>query len=527
MSTADIAGAGARPRDADAAAWIAVAAGALGALMASLDISITNSALPQIQGEVGATGTEGTWIGTGYLVSEIVMIPLTAWLTRVFGLRALLLGCAVLFTVFSVVCGSSHTLAWMILGRVGQGFTGGAMIPTAQTIVATRLPKHQLPIGMTFFGLTVLLGPLLGPVVGGWLAENISWRWCFFINVPVGVGLATLLVLGLKSEKMNLGLLRRADWLGILGLSVGLSSLTIVLEEGQRERWFESQMITYLAISAVIGIAVLMISQFTSKEPVVNLRLLLNRSYAGVIVLITAVGAVLYGVLYLLPQFLAGVAGYNAQQSGMVMLIAGLPAFLMVPILPPLMGRVNLRILVSAGLLLLAVSCLIDTHLTAQSTGGDFTLSQILRGMGQVMAMFPLNQASVGAVSAEQAGDAAGLFNMARNLGGSLGLASLGAMLDWRTSQHTDAIRESVHANSPLVQERIAGMAANFASASGDMALGQLQALRSLAAQIDQQAAAMTFADAFWVLGILLVVCLPLVLLIRPPRPGAAPAAAH
>ena len=526
MSASEAAGAEARPANADTAAWIAVMAGALGALMASLDISITNSALPQIQGEVGATGTEGTWIGTGYLVSEIVMIPLTAWLTRLFGLRNMLLGCALLFVLFSVVCGASHTLIWMIVGRVGQGFTGGAMIPTAQTIVATRLPKHQQPIGMTAFGLTVLLGPLLGPLVGGWLAEHISWRWCFFINIPVGVGLAALLLLGLKSEKPNLGMIRRADWLGILGLSVGLSCLTIVLEEGQRNRWFESPMIVDLAIASVIGITVLIVSQFTSKEPVVNLRLLLNRSYAGVVVLITAVGGVLYGVLYLLPQFLSGVAGYNAEQSGMVMLIAGVPAFLMVPILPPLMGRVNLRILVCAGLMLLALSCLVDTHLTAQSTGGDFTLSQILRGMGQVLAMFPLNQASVGAVAPEQAGDAAGLFNMGRNLGGSLGLASLGALLDWRTAQHSDALREGVHANSPLVQDRIAGMASSLAGGSGDAALGQLRALRSLAAQIDVQAAAMTFADAFWILGVLLVVCLPLVFLIRQPRPGAV-AAAH
>ncbi len=190
------------------------------------------------------------------------------------------------------------------------------------------------------------------------------------------------------------------------------------------------------------------------------------------------------------------------------------------------MGRVNLRILVGAGLLLLAVSCLVDTHLTAQSAGGEFTLSQILRGMGQVLAMFPLNQASVGAVAAEQAGDAAGLFNMARNLGGSLGLASLGAMLDWRTAQHTDAIRESVSANSPLAQERIAGMAQSFTAGHGDAAHGQLQALRQFAAQIDLQAAAMTFADAFWVLGVMLVGTLPLVFLIRSPRPGAA-AAVH
>jgi MFS transporter, DHA2 family, multidrug resistance protein len=528
MSSAADAKAVGRPRDADAAAWIAVAAGALGALMASLDISITNSALPQIQGEVGATGTEGTWIGTGYLMSEIVMIPLTAWLTRILGLRTLLLGCAALFLVFSMVCGLSNTLTWMIIGRFGQGFTGGAMIPTAQTIVATRLPKHQQPVGMAVFGLIVLLGPLLGPLVGGWLAENISWRWCFFINIPVGLGLAALLLLGLPREKSDLKAFARADWLGVVGLSVGLSSLTIVLEEGQRERWFESPMIVDFSIAAVVGIAVLILAQFTSRDPVVKLRLLLNPSYASVVALITGVGAVLYGVLYLLPQFLSGIAGYNAEQSGWVMLIGGLPAFLLAPVLPQLMTRLDLRLLIVIGLGLLGISCLIDTGLTADSSGGDFTLSQILRGAGQVLAMFPLNQASIGAVAPELAGDAAGLFNMARNLGGSIGLASLGALMDYRVALHSDAIRSGVSANSPVAQERVAGMSANFAAQHGDAGASQLQALRQLAGQIAQQAQVMTFADCFWLLGMLIALGLPLVALLRTPsRSGGGAMAVH
>src|SRR5476651_487737 len=225
---------------ASAADWLAVAAGSLGALMATLDISITNSALPQIQGEIGATGTEGTWISTGYLMSEIVMIPLAAWLTRVFGLRNFLLANATLFIAFSMMCGWSHSLPMMIAGRIGQGFAGGAMIPTAQTIIRTRLPRSQMPVGMTMFGLIVLLGPLLGPVLGGWLTENISWSWCFFINLPVCAGLIALLLLGLPTHHPQWDALKQADWLGIVGLSAGLSSLAVVLEEGQRERWFES-----------------------------------------------------------------------------------------------------------------------------------------------------------------------------------------------------------------------------------------------------------------------------------------------
>ena len=202
--------------------WIAVIAGALGALIASLDISIVNSALPTIQGEIGASGTEGTWIATGYLVSEVVMIPLSAWLTRVFGLRTLLLLCAGLFTLFSMVCGAAHDLPTMILGRVGQGFFGGALIPTAQTIVRTRLPPRQMPIGMTIFGLIVLLGPLVGPLLGGWLTENANWRWCFYLNIPISIGLGALLILGLPHQKSHMDQVVNADWLGIVGMTAGL-----------------------------------------------------------------------------------------------------------------------------------------------------------------------------------------------------------------------------------------------------------------------------------------------------------------
>src|SRR5271156_2871807 len=247
--------------------WIAVAAGSLGALMATLDISITNSALPQIQGEIGATGTEGTWISTGYLMSEIVMIPLTAWLTRVFGLRAFLLNNTILFTIFSIMCGFSHSLPQMIIGRIGQGFAGGARIPTAQTLVRPRVPPHQTPIGMTLFGLIVLTGPLLGPVLGGWLAENIDWSWCFFVNVPVCVALLTLLYVGLPKAAPHWHRFVNADWLGIIGLATGLSSLTVVLEEGQRQNWFESTLIVWCSLAAVAGIMTMLAGQFVTKAP--------------------------------------------------------------------------------------------------------------------------------------------------------------------------------------------------------------------------------------------------------------------
>ncbi len=495
--------------------WLAVFAGALGALIATLDISIVNSALPQIQGEIGATGTEGTWIATGYLVSEVVMIPLSAWLSRLLGMRTLLLTCGSLFTGFSILCGLSHSLAVMIIGRVGQGFFGGALIPTAQTIVRTRLPPWQIPVGMTIFGLIVLLGPLLGPVAGGWLTEHLSWQWCFFINLPVAGALITLLLLGLPHEHTRVRELFEADWLGIAGLAVGLSSLTVVLEEGQREQWFQSDLIITLAITTIVGLTMVGISQFTAAKPVIKLRLLRNRTYASVILIIVSIGMVLYDILYVLPQFLSGIAGYNAEQSGWVLALSGLPAFLMMPLLPRILGHGNIRVIVGLGLLCFAASCFIDIHLTAQSSGADFVISQLLRGVGQILSFMPLNQASVGAVSREDTADAAGLFNMARNLGGSIGLAILGVFIDRRIEAHADVIRDSVNANSQLLQERLAGQAAAFVERGGDALHAQQQAIGQLAAQIHQQAMVMTYSDCFWVLGVGLICLLPLVLLLR------------
>ena len=509
--------------------WIAVIGGALGALMATLDISITNSALPQIQGSIGATGTEGTWISTGYLMSEIVMIPLTAWLTRVFGLRAFLLSNTILFTLFSIMCGLSHSLTQMIIGRIGQGFTGGAMIPTAQTIVRTRLPAHQLPIGMTLFGLIVLLGPLLGPVLGGWLAENIDWSWCFFVNLPVGVALMLLLYVGLPKSKPDWHQFVNADWLGIAGLAVGLSSLTVVLENGQRENWFDSRMIVWLSVLAVIGIATLIIGQFFVAKPAVRLKLLANKSYASVILIVFTIGAGLYGISFLLPQFLSGIAGYNAEQSGGIMLVSGLPAFLMMPILPKMLARFDARAMVIAGLLCFAISCMLDISLTADSVGHDFYASQFLRGIGQMLAMMPLNQASMSAVSREEAGDAAGLYNMARNLGGSVGLALLGVYIDRRNAFHDDHIRESVTANSMVGQEHMATTTAGFLAEHGDKAVAHQQALAQMAGEIQRQASVITFSETFYVLGIALLICIPLTLFLKKPKqpPGARPAAGH
>jgi DHA2 family multidrug resistance protein len=498
----------ARTDHADLTAWLAVAAGALGAMLATLDISIVNSALPTIQGEIGASGTEGTWVATAFLVAEIVIIPLSAWLERLLGLRTLLIVAVASFTAFSVVCGLAGDLTTMIIGRTGQGVTGGVLIPTAMTIVAKRLPPAQQPIGLAVFGMTVILGPVMGPLVGGWLTENLSWHYAFFVNVPVCALLLVLLFIGLPHERADWSYLRDADWAGIAGMVLALGGLTVVLEEGHREEWFASALIVQLTAVSVLGFALLAYGQLKARKPVLKLRLMLNRQFMSVVVMALALGMVMYGSTYVIPQFLTLISDYNALQTGLVIFWMGVPAFLLMPFLPLMIRRMHIRIAVGVGMALMALSCFISIRLTAESGGGVFTESQFLRGVGMILTMMFLNQATVASVPAEDAGDASGIFNAARNLGGSFALAGLATFQDQRIWHHSRRMEETLNANSPRLQEHLDGLAVSLGGVDA--------ATRALAGTIQREAFVMTYNDVFTVMGVITLATLPLVLFLRP-----------
>ncbi|HEY0208844.1 MDR family MFS transporter [Acerihabitans sp.] len=519
------AGAGASGGNVEPGAWLAVAAGTIGSFMATLDISIVNAALPTIQGEVGASGTEGTWISTSYLVAEIVMIPLTGWFVRTLGLRNFLIICSLMFTLFSVLCGLSTSLIMMIIGRIGQGFTGGALIPTALTIVATRLPPSEQAKGTALFGMTVIMGPVIGPLLGGWLTENVSWHYAFFLNVPVCIGLLALLFIGLPHEKMHPRELLNGDWLGILGLAAALGGLTVVLEDGQRERWFESEMIIWLTIISASGFVVLLLAQFISREPVIRLSILLDRSFGAVFAMVMAVGMILFGVMYMIPQFLSAIAGYNTEQAGYVVLLSGVPTLLLMPAMPWLMQKVDVRILVLAGLSCFALACYVNMNLTSQSVGMDFVPGQLLQGAGLALAMLSLNQAAVTSVPADLAGDASGLFNAARNLGGSIGLAIISTFQERRMTYHTQVIGEATTANSPLAQDYMQNLTSQLQSSAGGDAAAQ--AWGRLAQQVQEQALVMAYNDLFWIFGVIVLCSIPLAFLLRPLPKGNSSQAMH
>jgi len=501
------------PAKADLAAWLAVAAGSIGSLMATLDVSIVNSSLPIIQGEIGASGTEGTWINSSFLVAEIVIIPLSGWLSRVFGLRNFLMISVSLFIAFSIMCGMATDLPTMIIGRVGTGVAGGALIPTAMTIIATRLPPAQQPIGTAAYASTAILGPLLGPLIGGWLTENIGWEYAFFINIPVGIMLIVLLLLGLPYQKPDMSRIVNGDWLGIIGMSLGLAGMTIVLEEGHRELWFASSFIIAMTAMAVVGFGMMMAGQFTVSQPVIRLKLLLDRQFGAVAILSLVLGWVMFGTSYIIPQFLVRFADYNALQAGLIAMTSGISPLLLMSFVPFLMRKVDIRVAVISGTVILAFSAYLDIGLTVTSSGEAFVPSQVIRGTGVVMTFMFLNQAAIAAVPSQYASDAAGLFNAARNIGGSFGLAFIGTFQDERQWFHARRIEETLHANSPIVQDHVTRM--------GDMLGNPHAAIPAIEGAINLQALAMAYGDVFWLMALISLAVSPLALLLKPlPRLG-------
>jgi DHA2 family multidrug resistance protein len=514
---------GKAPETADLAAWLAVAAGMLGAFMALLDVSVVNAALPVIQGEIGATQAEGTWVGTSYLVAEIVIMPLTAWLERLFGLRRVLLIGAAGFTTFSVVCGMATDLTTMIVGRVGQGLAGGTLIPTGLTIMAKRLPPSQQTIGVAMFAVVALLGPVMGPAVGGWITENFSWHYAFFINVPICAILVLLILLGLRPDHGQMARFADADWFGVAGMVIGFGSITILLEEGHREQWFESALIWRLAVATVVGFLLVAIGQKRSAVPVLNLSLLRDPGLSSVLLLTTLLGCSMFGTAFIVPQFLAAIAGYNALQSGQVLLMIGLASLVGAVLYPILVKRVDIRLLVSSAALILAASSYISSGLTAQTAGAHFTFSLFLLGLGTASMAIPLQQAALCAVSVEDSGEATSMFNIARNLGGSIGLAAIASLMDQRLELHHWRLSEAIAANDPDARLRLA----DVAGVPGGGADGLANAYRMLDGAIMQEAMVMAFSDIFFLLSIAALAVAPFALLIRNIDPERAQGIAH
>ncbi len=506
--------------------WLAVLASTLGAFMAVLNIQITNAALPDIQGAIGTGLDNGGWISTAYLITEIIVIPLTGWLARVFSMRVYLLANAILFLVFSMSCASAHDLGQMIALRAFQGFSGGVLIPLAFTIIMTMLPKSKQPIGLALFAISATFAPAIGPTIGGWLNENYGWQYIFYVNLLPGIIMLGMLAASLEPAPMKLALLREGDWSGIATMAIGLGALETVLEDGNKDGWFGSPFILHLSIVAAIALAAFVVIELTKRRPLLDLRLLLGRNFGFGTLANFLLGSALYGSVFILPLYLSQTQGYNAEQIGEVLAWTGLPQLVLIPLVPKLMGRFDSRVLVTVGFILFGGSALMTIHLDGNFAGSQFMLPNIIRAIGQALVLTPLAALSTTDVRVGDASSASALFNMSRNLGGAIGIAVLQTAFTWREQYHSNVLSSSVSLASNDTEHTITILTQYFLSHGiSDPAIARHEAIIGVGNIVRHQASIMGYGDMFFLLGAALFLALVASLFLK--RTAAGQTAAH
>jgi len=486
--------------------WIAVGAALLGAFMAVLNIQVTNSSLPDIEGGIGTGGVNGTWISTAYLIGEIVVIPMTDFLSRVFSLRRYMIASTALFLLFSVACAQATSLPEMIALRALQGFFGGVLIPMAFTIIVSMLPAGKQPMGFAGFAVTATFAPAIGPTIGGWLTDNYGWQTIFYMNMVPGIFMLAGLIYALPSSKSQHNLLRHGDWLGIGLMAIGLATFQTVLDEGNVDDWFGSPYIVELSIISAVALGAFIIVELLRKAPLVRLRLLRRRNFGFATLSNVMLGFALYGSAYLLPQYLAVAQGFDAQQSGEVVAWTGLPQLLVIPCVPYLMRKIDPRLLVGLGLMIFASSCFMNLTLDPNIAGPQLLVPDVVRAVGQALVMVPLSAVAMVGITEEEAGDASGLFNMMRNLGGAIGTAVLETYFTKREQYHSFIINAHVSLYDPATQTRLAMLQHYFMlNGSADPAAAMARAVNVVGATIKAQATIMGYADCFGLLCAILV----------------------
>jgi DHA2 family multidrug resistance protein len=487
--------------------------------MAVLNIQIVNASLADIQGAIGAGIDDGGWISTSYLIAEIVVIPLSGWLAQVFSVRIYLLSNAILFLLLSAACALAQDLPQMIALRAVQGFTGGVLIPMAFTLIITLLPRAKQPVGLALFALSATFAPAIGPTIGGYLTENFGWQYIFYVNLVPGGIMVGMLWYALEPRPTNLALLRQGDWAGIITMAIGLSALQTVLEEGNKDDWFGSPFIVKLSVIAVIALTIFLAIELSIEKPLLNLRLLIRRNFGFGMLANFLLGIALYGSVFILPQYLSRIQGYNAEQIGMVLAWTGLPQLFLIPLVPRLMQRFDARIIIAIGFVLFAASNFLNVHMTGDYAADQLMWPNIVRAIGQALVMAPLSAVATAGIEPENAGSASGLFNMMRNLGGAVGIALLQTVLTKREQYHSNVLMQSVSAFEQATRTRLDQLTQYFMSHGVvDRSDAAHRAYVAIGHIVQKQAFILAFSDTFYLLGATLVVALIAALFLKKPR---------
>ncbi|MGC2209846.1 MAG: DHA2 family efflux MFS transporter permease subunit [Candidatus Korobacteraceae bacterium] len=504
--------------------WAVAMTVTLATFMEVLDTSIANVALPHIAGSLSAGQDEATWVLTSYLVSNAIVLPISAWCSDRFGRKRFYMSCVLLFTISSLFCGLSTTLPMLIFFRVLQGAGGGGLGPSEQAILADTFPPSKQGMGFAMYGMAVVLAPAIGPTLGGYITDNYSWHWIFFINVPVGILSLYLSSRMVEDPPWITDSIERAkhipvDYMGLGLIAVGLGALQVVLDKGQRDDWLSSHFIQVFTFAAVFGLLAFIIWEMREPNPVLNLRLLKNRNLVVSNLLMFTLGSVLYGTTVLIPLFLQTVMGYTAKLAGEALSPGGFVVMAMMPIAGFLVSRVDARKLITFGFVALGLATF---HISTLNLGIDFRTAMLYRvyqSIGLAFLFVPINTICYVGVPQEQNNQISSMINLMRNLGGSFGISFVTTMLARRSQVHQTYLAAHV-TNSNTTQNALQGMAAQFATRFGSGPAAVQHAYAAIYAGVQQQAAVLAYEDTLLAMTAVIVLVMPLVLLARRPKPG-------
>ena len=502
--------------------WVIAATVMLATFMEVLDTSVANVSLPHIAGNLSASVDEATWVLTSYLVANGIVLPMSGFLSVLFGRKRFYMTCVMLFTLSSMACGLAPSLGLLVFFRIVQGLGGGALQPISQAILVESFPRAKQGMAQAVYGMGVVVAPVIGPTLGGWITDNYSWRWIFFINIPVGV-LSLLMTYTMVHDPPYLNERRkkgvRIDYGGIGLLALGLASLELMLDEGQKEDWFSSHMIVTAAILGAAGLVAVVLWELSQKEPVVDFRMLKDRNFAIATGAMFLLGFVLYSSTAMLPIYLQTLMGYNATLSGQVISPGGIAIILMMPIVGRLVGKVDPRWLVICGLSVSSIGLFQMAGFNLNIDYRTAVIARIVQSIGLAFMFIPINVTAFAFVPKEKTNYATGLVNLARNIGGSSGIALATTMLSRRSQFHQQNLVSHLTPLDPNYQAALQGLSQTLAAGGADAAQAANQAQAVLYGMVQQQAMMKAFVDVFWLLAIIFLAVVPLVFLMKKVEP--------